>query len=665
MSEASSVSSADPRGGRATRSGRGAGGSPPLRRIAHAGLNLSPHRLLFGPVFWKDTAISARKKGTFAFRGFYMALLIVVVLIGAIPLASELEYAGPAQRLQAGSQFAGMLAQIIQWTQFVALMIAGPILASGAISHERTSRSLDSLYATPITPAQIMWGKLSSRMLQVLVLAVMPLPILLMLRAMGGIEASVTLQQAGLTLTAATMTTSMALFASVHSRRPWAVITSTMTIVGLVHLIGPALLWASSVGQSVPGWALKSAFAIAPGFPFAAASFPSGASMFLGPVGLGGVSIVGLAAVIHLLVAGVITSVAALMLQKVERPRGHVGSRVVDDPSPAAIAGEQSGGAVGDADPGEGTTEGKPSSRARKRRRRSRGCVTSRTVGDMPVLWRELRQPAIDLGRFQWLRWIIFPALGIGTALIFFIPLPDDERPYEHVASYIILFAALTFYLSLASLTRTTPLIPHERSARTWDVLRTTPLRPSSIVIQKYAGSMARIWLLCGVAVLAFTPSVLLGQLHWSAMPFLLLCLAQITGLLGATGLLMGSILRMGLAATGANLGVGVALWVLLPIAIATITNDLEQPLAALVNANPAVEIVSTLTGCIELSPNERGHYGRHYAGWTDVFEWPDEQRTLGQHATILISNTVAYAGLIIGSLVLATKRLNALLPGA
>lgn len=637
---------------------------PALGRLTRWVRMMLPDRLMFNPVFWKDSAITARKKGTFALRGLYMLLIVAVVGFAAIPLTDTLVFAGPAERMQAGTLFATTLAQVIQWTQFFALMISGPIIASGAIAQEKTNRSIDSLYATPLTRTQIMWGKLASRLVQILVLALMPVPILLMLRAFGGIDAVMTLQQTALILSAAAMTTSMGLLASVYSKRPWSVLGSTMLILLLLHLVLPVFLVRAVAGSMpTPDWVLIVAACIAPVYPFFTIS-SGGFGSWIGLSALVGPWLVFTAAVgVQLFIMSLITSSSSLLLRRVERPRGSQRR----DAGGAAEAEVEAGTAVPPAAGGGfGASAARPISAAKpaRRRRRVRG---SRVVGDWPVFWRELRQPTIDLGRFQWLRWILFPAIGFAIAILFFVQMPSGERPYQEPYSYIALFALLGFYLMMVSLSRTAALVPHERSARTWDVLRTTPVGPLSIVLQKYFGSMMRPIVFGAALLLCMVPAVLLGVFHWAIVPLLALAMLQAMGLLAATGLLLGTMLRKGLAAMGANLGVAFGLWLLVPIGVAILADGFGRPNGGseILWMNPFAQAGISMAGCYELSPNvleERAVYGY---GHRSEFPWPDEARTIGDHTFVLAWSSFAYLVVIGGCLGLASWRVGRMRPNA
>ena len=68
------------------------------------------------------------------------------------------------------------------------LMLMVPAFASGSISQERENETYQALFITPLTPFQIMIGKLASAVLMLLILSVLALPIASMCALTGGLD---------------------------------------------------------------------------------------------------------------------------------------------------------------------------------------------------------------------------------------------------------------------------------------------------------------------------------------------------------------------------------------------------------------------------------------------------------------------------------------------
>ena len=69
---------------------------------------------------------------------------------------------------------------------FVVLLI-GPAIAAGTIAQERERRTMEYLYATPLSNFEIIIGKLGGRVLQILYLVLSGVPVLALAMLLGGI----------------------------------------------------------------------------------------------------------------------------------------------------------------------------------------------------------------------------------------------------------------------------------------------------------------------------------------------------------------------------------------------------------------------------------------------------------------------------------------------
>src|SRR5262249_1232728 len=152
---------------------------------------LNPASYLFGPIFQKEVRSTGRRRATYLFRMLYATALLVVVALAFQGLRQSAAHLSGVQRLQMLQQLAPQLALIIMWFQFAALALAAPIFAATAICDERRARTLGTLLTTPLTAPQIIWGKLSSRLVQLTILALLAAPLLLAIRVFGGLDARI------------------------------------------------------------------------------------------------------------------------------------------------------------------------------------------------------------------------------------------------------------------------------------------------------------------------------------------------------------------------------------------------------------------------------------------------------------------------------------------
>src|SRR5207248_2086813 len=70
----------------------------------------------------------------------------------------------------------------------ITMGLVGPVLTSTAVGSERLAKTLPVLLMTPINTWQIISGKLFSRLLAALTLIGLSLPVLALVRLLGGVE---------------------------------------------------------------------------------------------------------------------------------------------------------------------------------------------------------------------------------------------------------------------------------------------------------------------------------------------------------------------------------------------------------------------------------------------------------------------------------------------
>ncbi len=71
--------------------------------------------------------------------------------------------------------------------QLLVVLLIGPALAAGTIAQERERRTMEYLYATPLSNLEIIIGKLGGRVLQILCLILSGVPVLTLAMLLGGI----------------------------------------------------------------------------------------------------------------------------------------------------------------------------------------------------------------------------------------------------------------------------------------------------------------------------------------------------------------------------------------------------------------------------------------------------------------------------------------------
>jgi hypothetical protein len=145
--------------------------------------------------------------------------------------------------------------------------------------------------------------------------------------------------------------------------------------------------------------------------------------------------------------------------------------------------------------------------------------------------------------------------------------------PWEDQAHYVVCIVTMLLLCLYAALS-TSGAIAGEKEASTWPVLLTTPLAPMEILLGKAAGAVRRHWI--GAAVLGI--DLLLAVIMRSMRPVIIVHIALIAAwvaiFFAGTGLLFSMVFRKGATAAALNVGIGVLLWLGVPV-IGAMASDL------------------------------------------------------------------------------------------
>lgn len=135
------------------------------------------------PVYKRETTVRSRSIRMpliiFAFNGVLAlaALLNMYQTVAQVRISSTIQY----------STFLDLYA-FVATLEFLLLMFIMPALTSGSISGERERQTLELLFTTKMSPADIIMGKLLSAVEQLLVLVVSSLPIVLLTFVYGSVD---------------------------------------------------------------------------------------------------------------------------------------------------------------------------------------------------------------------------------------------------------------------------------------------------------------------------------------------------------------------------------------------------------------------------------------------------------------------------------------------
>ncbi len=495
-------------------------------------LNLAGMNRLTGPLFDKDLRVAGRRRRSYALRCAYVLVLMTFigsVWIGAVQLPRQFAQ----QRIQM-ELAAKIITRGIVWFQFIAAQIVVIMTMSTAISDEVYGRTLGVLMTTPLSSFQLVMGKLCSRLFQILLLVATSLPLLAIVRVLGGVPWGYLCLSLMITLVTVTFVGAVGLFFSTLFRRTYIVVLLSALSVGVLFVLIPFLTL-----LIFDGWLSEREFFWLFSHVSPYVLLQRCTDHMLSPRRG---TVVNIAAPIccctFLLLGASALLLSATRLVRLVALRRAMGQPTFMDmlrPSRLAFSAE---------------------TRSRRPDRKIR-----RVVGPAMV-WKEL---TCTLSRRQKL--VTNLTLGIEVLLIgiaYSFPIIMPAIGYE--ATHLIF---LWTFLALGVLFTTSvsaTVVSAERESRTWPLLLVTPLRNRDILLGKCAGVLRRcgpIWLPLLAYVVTFTYADCFDG--WAVPQVVLIVLSALV-FLTATGFYFGMRFdRTGEAVT-ANLILAGVVWCVLPL---------------------------------------------------------------------------------------------------
>ena len=490
----------------------------------------------FGPIFEKELRATSRRKRTYALRSAYLGGLLLFLVFAYVENASWRD-AGNSVTMRVQQQNRLGQTFFLSFSLFCvgAMAMIGPVLTCTAISAERLHKTLHVLLMTPITAWQIVTGKLFSRLLVALTLIGLSLPVLALVRLLGGVEMSQMFGVIALATATALVTAALGLFLSTFVNRAYAAILLAYGTILAAWVFLPIFTVAMTATRGPPPWhVLKVACTVspflctlalvAPGFAPGTGPWPACVAVQLG-------------------LSAALVTCCALVLRRIQRREGSASqAEAVPLPAPAPEPGA----------PGpDGAAAPRPFAPAHwKARGRS-------DVGDNPVLWRELGRPLFAK------RWHARAALALVVALMIFsyVSLAAnralDDREFQ--IGYAFVFNGVA-WLVLAVLSGTA--IAQEKESDTWTLLLATPVPGRAIVLGKVLGIYRRVlWPFVLVAA-HFALFALFRVISWTTALVVLWVMFSFNTVWVATGLYLSLKVRKVTFAVIVNLMIAVVLYV-------------------------------------------------------------------------------------------------------
>ncbi|MCU0916348.1 MAG: ABC transporter permease subunit [Planctomycetes bacterium] len=427
-------------------------------------------RGLAGPVFQKELRVASRHRRHYCLRFVYVALLtLVTVEVWHVLAQMDAKGSAVVQAARLGTVGKSIIVTVV-WFQFVTAQVLAAVLLSDAIGSEIRQRTLEGLLVTPLGAVHIVLGKLLSRLLQLVLVLAISLPVLTVVRVLGGVPWDYVVSGVCITLSAAVFAGSLSLFDSATHRNAfhsvlvvglwylvvWGILSLALTPLWRVSPISPVASWAWSLVNPVANLAGRTK------------------AMLSGGTGSG----LSLSLLLHCLT--MLAAAAALLAWSVRRVRriSLVATRAgVDRVSPAVSL----------------SPAGKPTAILYDQ---GTGQPIRRVAG-APIVWKELCTPLFRARRQTLFHILLWVAAGCFVLIAGFFFRPPMYGSFFF--PILILQLLLVIRLTVAA----AGSIAREKEARTWPILLTTPLDNGEIVKGKaVAGFRRGLPLLVPLAVL-------------------------------------------------------------------------------------------------------------------------------------------------------------------
>jgi ABC-type transport system involved in multi-copper enzyme maturation permease subunit len=495
-------------------------------------------------------------------------IYIAIVWIPAV----EIQRSAVLSRAQMEAA-AKIITQGIVCFQFYGAQVVAIIIMSTAIGEEVYGRTLAVLMTTPLSSRQLVASKFFSRLFQIVLLVMASLPLLAVVRVLGGIPWGYLVLSLCLTLAVTAYVGSVSLFFSALCRRAYLVVIASTLGAPLLLFLVPATM-ALALGIPLPR--LEEVPVVLCLNPYIL--LDSLTDYMTSPRRAAAGSVPAL-----VLCCGLLVGLAHLFLRLSVRLVRSVSLRcAMGEPTRLDVLRFRRRRDVEiDAIPGQ----------------RSRGI---RRVTGPPMIWKELTRALTRRERL-----VMGIVVGMEVLLIFIaysFPAITTQVSYEaaHVL-YLWVFLALGIHFTV---TASATVISAERESQAWSLLLLTPLTSRDILIGKFVGVLRRcglIWLALFAYVAAFTYAHCFRPL---AVAQVTIVIVSVVLFLSATGFYFGLHYRRATEAVTANLVLAGSLWVVLPILMYTalrgFTHDWNDSLSLTLASVPFGQALAMIATTLE-----------------------------------------------------------------
>lgn len=586
-------------------------------------LRLEQVALAAGPVFEKELRVASRRRRNYLLRFAYAAgltLFVYVIWAGVTGFRSSV----PAYNAFWMSQVARLVTADILDFQFFVLPLLAAVLLSGSVGEEIRQRTLAVLMVTPVGGFRLVLGKLLSGTLQVSLLLAISLPLMMVVRVMGGVPWAAVAAGLAVTLTTCVCAGSVSLLVSTFSRRVYVALPMTLFLLAAALALHAIIVdglrpyhWGEALADSPVKTLLEQAG------PLAAFEISTGSLRWSGsPLSAGEACWVGY-------YCGVILLLSAGCLAWCGRRVRKIGLRL----------------AMGELRPSTGWER---IMRARLWRRRAESAPI-RPIAGSPILWRERR---VHFGPGRLAAIVVGTAIAGGVVAVDAVALAwaDGDTTIWMFIGIAIMLLVLAVIVTMI---QAAPGLATEKEAGTLPILLSTPLSRDSIVYGKAVGALARAFPVWGLLLGHLAAFVVFGRVHPVVLLHLVPLVAGILLFIAGAGLFFSALARKATSATALGLGL-VLVWLLGPPLLAALlttnTRYRSDPQTVLVCTYPVMQAFVITYGAANIGDARPYEWRRQ----TLKYNWG---RTLGETgwpaASVIAASSAALHA--VGGLVLLT----------
>ncbi len=429
-----------------------------------------PHFFSPGPLFTLEMVTSARRARYFIVRVLY-GVVILIALLNVYQVYNSSIY-NSLSDIALAARFSSSFFSTFSFLQILAVIVAGPAMAAGTIASEREHRTIEYLFASTLSNAEIIFGKLLARLMHLGYLVLAGMPILFIAMLMGGIAPEAIVVLTIVTLSTALTVSIVSITVSVWTARARDAVMRAYLVL-IIFLVLPPLIKVlpMMIGARTSTWLfdiiepindqilIANPFSVLTGILVTASSANTAAAWDM---------------LLALVRNHVIICVLGITVSTMAVRRVHLRSQ---------------------------------GSKPKKRRRRL--YLFRPDLGDRPMLWKEIvAEPAASrlgaIGRIAIILAIV--AILTPTICMFYTSITNysSRMPYQmhhqDYLTYSIFMGVLTGSGALFLIAaRAAGSVTSEKERDSWTSLISTPLEPREIVLAKIGGN---IWAAQGALVL-------------------------------------------------------------------------------------------------------------------------------------------------------------------